>query len=455
MEKIYDLTDTRYFENNDFEKFEYKEIECENLSNVEDENATYKFNIKGENDNIFYSGGYINLQLKITDKNGAPIGNRKATFVNGGGLFKSKKLQIGAITIETNNESCSVLDQVIRHIHFTNDYSKSEAQNMFFYSDTADTMDLNKLKYDGTLTDTTKMTEFHNNLKINENYNKGFYKRYNLTKNSQSVYIMIPLKYMFDFFNEYRKALTGFHTRMEFTRNTNKDMIITDDINADFKAIVEKISLSLPYVQFKNKANLKSVELKVLNSYIDIYWDHYRIEKSGVNLKVKYGSYKLSTEWDEVSAMYIIPQYIDRNDDYTKNNLIFDNLGMIEYWITANGQDYPEYHYKVNFPNKDYNNAYTALLKEGYNANNTETGCMIGYEEFGKIYPFLCINLSAHKNFTSVGPRELIFHWKLEKNTQKDYMFYFILKERNKCYLNMYQNEFTFIEKKDSSKFIH
>ncbi|GIX80294.1 uncharacterized protein CDAR_394051 [Caerostris darwini] len=142
---------------------------------------------------IPHGGGYINLQLKITDKNGAPTGNRKATFVNGGGLFKSKKLQIGAVTIETHNESCSVLDQVIRHIHFTNDYSKSETQNMFFYSDTADTMDINKLKYDG----------------------------------------------------------------------------------------------------------------------------------------------------------------------------------MIEYWITANGQDYPEYHYKVNFPNKDYNNAYTALLKEGYNGKQT------------------------------------------------------------------------------------
>ncbi|GIY32772.1 uncharacterized protein CEXT_484971 [Caerostris extrusa] len=36
---------------------------------------------------IPHGGGNINLQLKITDKNGAPIGNRKATFVNGGAYY--------------------------------------------------------------------------------------------------------------------------------------------------------------------------------------------------------------------------------------------------------------------------------------------------------------------------------------------------------------------------------
>ncbi|KAF8766573.1 hypothetical protein HNY73_019622 [Argiope bruennichi] len=88
MEKIYDLTDTHYFQNNDLEQFEYQEKECENPSYAYDENATYKFSIRGENDNIFYSGAYIHLEMKITDKNDLNIGNRKATFENGGGFFK-------------------------------------------------------------------------------------------------------------------------------------------------------------------------------------------------------------------------------------------------------------------------------------------------------------------------------------------------------------------------------
>ncbi|GBN04837.1 hypothetical protein AVEN_1921-1 [Araneus ventricosus] len=142
---------------------------------------------------------------------------------------------------------------------------------------------------------------------------------------------------------------------MEFERNHSKNMIITNEVNPDFRVEVEDISLLLPYVQFRNDARIRFEELKALNSYINIYWDHFRIDVTNTQLKVSNGSCPISTQWDEVSAVYIIPQYFDRDDDYEKNNLIFDNLDIIEYWITVNGQDYPEKHYKVDFPKKAYN----------------------------------------------------------------------------------------------------
>ncbi|GBN31784.1 hypothetical protein AVEN_61648-1 [Araneus ventricosus] len=142
---------------------------------------------------------------------------------------------------------------------------------------------------------------------------------------------------------------------MEFQRNRSKNMLITDELNPDFRVEVENISLFLPNVQFRNDARIRFEELKTLNSYIDIYWDHFRIDVTNTQLKVSNGSCPIPTESDEVSAVYIIRQYFDRAEDYKKNNLIFDNLDIIEYWITVNGQDYPEKHYKVDFPKKDYN----------------------------------------------------------------------------------------------------
>ncbi|GBO10194.1 hypothetical protein AVEN_183307-1 [Araneus ventricosus] len=449
MEKIYDLRETHYFQNDTIEKFEYIEIECENKSDIHKEEATYNFNIRGEDDNIFYSDGYLHQQLKITDSKGESIANKKVSLVNGGGLIKSKKLKIGSTVIESNTGYCEILDQVIRQINFTPEYTKSEGKNMLFIPDTYDTVDINKFRYEGVLIETTKITDFFNNLKINEKYNKGFDKRYYFTKNSQTVHIWIPLKYIFDFFNEYRKVLSGFHVRMEFERNHSKNMLITNEVNPDFRVEVENISLLLPYVQFRNDARIRFEELKTLKSYIDIYWDHFRINVTNTQLKVSNGSWPIPTEWDEVSAVYIVPQYLERADDYKKNNLIFDNLNIIEYWITVNGQDYPEKHYKVDFPKKAYNHSYTAVLKAGNNGFTSETGSNISYEAFGELYPILCIDLSAHKNLAFLNKRILYFNWKLQSNTQKDYRFYVILKERNKCYLNMYKNEFTFAKKDD------
>ncbi|GBN00753.1 hypothetical protein AVEN_208741-1 [Araneus ventricosus] len=215
---------------------------------------------------------------------------------------------------------------------------------------------------------------------------------------------------------------------MEFQRNNSKNMLITDEVNPDFRVEVENISLFLPYVQFRNDARIRFEELKTLNSYIDIYWDHFRIDVTNTQLKVSNGLCPIPTESDEVSAVYIVPQYFDRADDYEKNNLIFDNLNIIEYWITVNGQDYPEKHYKVDFAKKDYNHPYTAVLKAGENGFTSETEGMISYEGFGELYPILCIDLSAHKNLAFLDKRTLYFNWKLRNNTQKDYRFYVILK---------------------------
>jgi len=435
MENIYDLTATDYYYNNDIEKYEFLEIRERGNKNSS-ENATYHFYIEDTDALIFYSGGYLLQKLKIVKKNNHSIADENVTLVNGGGLIKSKKLKIGNTEIESNTEYSSLMDQALRLINFTPDYSTSEATNMLFYVDKSDTADKQILKYDGTLQDTTKITDFYKNFQINKNYNEGFAERWLLTKDSNTVFIWTPLKHIFNFLNEYKKVISGFKVYFDFQRNNNEDMLYTDVQNPNYKVEVEDFTLWLPYVEFKNNAAIKYKE-SLMSAKPEINWNQYRIIRSNIQLKYISGASSIPATTDEVLALYVIPQYFDRTENYSKNNMVFDNLDMTECWLTVNGQTVPQVHYMMDFTNKDYNRIYNALLEAGLNNLNSETGCMVNYLNFGKLYPIICFNLSYHKNYTSLNNLHIEFNWKLRNNTQKDYVFYFILKERKRCLIDM------------------
>lgn len=446
MEKIYDLKDNSYFYNNEIESFEYREIKNENRDqNNPHENATYNFFINDTSANILYSDGYLQQELKIVKQNGNVISDENVTLVNGGGLINSNRLIIGNTEIESTINYKAIMNQVLGLIHFTPDYSTSEATNMFFYADTADSADRKNFKYSGTLTDATKLTDFFNNLRLNEGFNEGFSKRCKFTKDSQTVKIWIPLKYIFDFFNEYKKVMTGFQVKIEIQRNDSKNMLYTDIQNPEFKVIVENLSLWLPYVKFKNSAAIKFNELKLSDRPIEINWDHYNIIKSNVFFKNASGSCTIPATSDEVLSLYVIPQYNERNENMNKNNLMFDHLDMMECWLMINNVKVPTVSYTMDFNKNDFNRLYTAMLDAGMNNITAETGCMINYSNFSQ-YPIICFNLANHENYTNLSNLMIEFNWRLRNNTNKDYIFYFILKERNKCFMNMKTKEITMIK---------
>ncbi|GFY57417.1 uncharacterized protein TNIN_444321 [Trichonephila inaurata madagascariensis] len=133
--------------------------------------ATYNFFIQDTNANILYSNGYLQQKLKIVNSDGSSIGGDNVALVNGGELINANRFTLGNTEIESSINYSALMRQVLGLIHFTPDYSTSEATNMLFYIDTSDTADTKPLKYDGTLTDTTKITDFFAKLAINDKYN--------------------------------------------------------------------------------------------------------------------------------------------------------------------------------------------------------------------------------------------------------------------------------------------
>ncbi|GBM90913.1 hypothetical protein AVEN_46396-1 [Araneus ventricosus] len=402
MNKIFELDNTDYYYDDDIESFEYKEVRQENNDNSM-ENATYHFFIQETNVNIFYSNGYLQQKQKVVNDNCTAIADDNVALVNGGGLIHANRFTVGTIEIESNINYSALMPQGLGLMHFTPDYPSSEVTNMLFYMDTSDTTHRKPLKYYGTLLDATKITDFFKNLGTNEKYNQGFTERREFTKDSKTVTIWIPLKHVFDFVREYKKVITGLQVKFEFQRNHSNNMVYTDEQNKDYKVLVEYLSLWLPYVIFKNSAAAKFNELRLSDKNVEINWNQRSIVKSNIFMKNSNDFYTIKATSDEVLSLYVIPQFTDRYENAKQNNMLFDNLDMIEYCLMINNIKVPTVSYMMDFEKGDYNRLYTSLLESGLNTIASETGCMVNYTNFGKLYPIICFNLAHHQNYTCSG----------------------------------------------------
>lgn len=445
MNNIWELKQTSEDVIRDIESFEYREIKETHSTQDTSEDATYNFHILDTNAKILYSKGYIHQELRVVKGNGDSVGEENVTLVNGGGLLRRSIMTVGAYEIDSDVHETSLMLQVMGLINFTPDYTTSEATNMFYYIDTSDSAERGSFKFNGALTDATTITNFFANLRVNDERNEGFTKRWIYTRDSQSVHIFIPLKYIFGFLKDYEKVITGFDVKFQFQRNSHKNMLYTNAQNPNYKVQVKKLSLWLPYVKFNSSVDGQFTKLILSDQSIDLNWRQPRVVKSNI-LENSSGSCNIPATTDEVMSLYVVPQYDERNENFSQNNMLFDNLDMIDCWLMVNNVRVPNINYTMDFEKKDYSRLYAALLDAGLNNLTSETGCLINYETFRSLYPIICFNLSFHEPYVNVSNLMIEFHWRLKSSPQnKKYVFYFVLIERKRCKLNMAEKKITML----------
>ncbi|GBN18456.1 hypothetical protein AVEN_78480-1 [Araneus ventricosus] len=150
MNKIFELDNTDYYHDDDIESFEYREVRHENSDNSM-ENATYHFFIQDTNANTLYSNGYLQQKLKIVFEIHTAKADDNVALMNRGGLINANRFTLGNTEIESNINFSALMRQVLGLMHFTPDYSSSEATNMLLYIDTSDTADRKAFKHNGAL----------------------------------------------------------------------------------------------------------------------------------------------------------------------------------------------------------------------------------------------------------------------------------------------------------------
>lgn len=443
MENIWDLKSIPDYYSNKIAKYEYKEYKEDSVNVKESDN--YKFTITDVNSPILYSNGYIYLESKITKNDGSSIGTDNVTFVNGGNLFKEAKLKIVKTSVDSNDEGASLLHHINGLINFTKDYSNSEATNMLYYIDTSESPNKNKIIINNPDGDVKKGSDIQ--LKENASYNKGFRQRWILTKNSNIIKFWIPLRQLFGFFNDFRKLIFGVPVIFEFRRNSSNDMLYTDTLNPNYKIIISAFTLWLPIVELYPSIDAEFKSMALNSKPIEITWCSAVIIKGNTET-TKGGSCHIRTTSDEVLSVSVIPQYIEKENNQNQNNMIFDNLDLIKCHMTCNNNQIPLEQYEMSFKDGelDYNRCYSELLAAGLNTHNTESGCLISYENYGRLYPIIHFNLSNHPEYVNIANLRLEFKWELRTIPNKPYRFYFIVNEKRRGLLDMGKNKFDSLE---------
>ena len=110
--------------------------------------------------------------------------------------------------------------------------------------------------------------------------------------------------------------------------------------------------------------------------------------------------------------------------------MIFDNLDITECWYTINGIPKPSEHYMMNFSDGEWNRLFEKLLKKLIVNKNSETIPLCDYLKFAKLYPIIAFDLSNHENYISLNYLRITFQYKLKNQTNRDYVFYFIMEVR-------------------------
>ena len=439
MDNVWDLENYFYHHEDNIESKELIDFKLPNID-LNKANQKYEFHIHDSNSRILLSDSYVHLKWRILKKDGNSIGNDNVTAVCGLNPFKSKKLTINGTSIEHVSDDLHIIQHLLRLGEYTPEYLSSQATELFIFLDSNDTTDRKKfiVGNDGTITPQTPITQITDKLKVieNEDYNEGFDKRYELTKDSKYNTIWIPLRQIFDFVKNYPKVLPGHEIKIEFERNSDENMLYTDVANPNYKVEFVELSLKLAHIKLKNSGRVNFDKLVASGKNIDIYWNNYDIYRINQIDKHNRGSYNIPASTDEILKLYVIPQYTDRTDNIKSNNMIFDNLDMIECWYSINGIPKLAEHYMMDFNNKEWNRLYEAFLEVTTN-KSTETAPLLDYFKFGELYPIICFDLSKHEDYISVGSLTVSFNYRLRNDTNKAYVLYIITEVRKRSTINI------------------
>jgi hypothetical protein len=431
---------SKTFNEEDIKKYEYNyyyENQGDNITN----NGPFRFNLVDVNQSLHLHNAQLEIQLLIKNGNNKLTNNDKVSFVNTGNLFSEFKLEINKTLIE-RIEFPDFLRHILGLIRFNKSYVKGEGLSSLFYPDTSE--DISKPIYynsniDPALDTPANIKNVIGRLDFNKKYNKGFEERCSLTSEGESITIRIPLKYYSGFIYQHKEIFRGCQIYFEFSRNKDNEMLYTNVKNNPFNVTFEKMKLFIPNVELH--PDKEGEMLSSITNDLKLFWTSGNVSVSN-EFESMSGSVKVINSSYEISQILVIPQYSERLNDQSKNNMIFDNLNLRSCYLKIANVQHPSIHYEVNFSSpKNWLTYYNELLRAGGKTDYSD-GPLISYKNYDKLYPIIAFNLGAHEKYTSISSLDIIFNFNLAVAPTKKFKFYFIIIDKREGSCNFKNQNF-------------
>jgi hypothetical protein len=462
---------------NDTEEYEYTEF-LEAQGGGEDlganQNIFRMYNRDVDPYYLFHKGfirirGYISLNTTPeTFGLGAPTNfygedRDKAALCNLGQfrLFSKAELKIESTMItKVDNPGMVALTKLLTRL--CNDNLDSQGGLFFFYKDTG-TGAANVYKYGnrtvaataiGDINFTTAL-EAGKSLQIYDNpeFNDGFLKRWKLCRNQTDnalkyVELVIPLSYLFDFYDSCRFPFRGIKHEITLYKDANPNNYIHRSTAAEHKFNLKKMSMWVPRLK-PSLTRMAELDAKLASGATQtIAWkdsDFYQSPQISANTTTF--NWRVTAMQSRPSTVYVFYQHGIRTDgDQLQNKMIFDTMNLRTLEVRVNGHIFPTETLILKqgaTAEPDYMRAYLMLLESQNKMLVDDTGMLISYQEFNKIYNMFVFDLTKMERrvYESISASEIEIRWTLDGNAANPYYCFTVIESDKRATLQGSNNK--------------
>ena len=255
-------------------------------------------------------------------------------------LFKRIRYDLSGQEIE-NIEHPGQVTKMLGLLNYPDDFSKSKGLNQLWYKDT------------------TINAEKDN---IGWNVRRQYIIRNADPKGSFSF--KVPLKYIFEFCEDYDKVVYGLKHNLTLTRNDDNDAIFRAAYNAAGGAVavgkirLDKVSWFMPHVTPADKDKMELYKIIERKEKLPVGYRMIQCDSASIPQATSF-SWRLSVKSSpEVPRFIIVSFQTAKNGNQEANPSIFDNVNVSNIYVMLNSMRYPTTDYNISFLAQKFSRVY-------------------------------------------------------------------------------------------------
>ena len=209
----------------------------------------------------------------------------------------------------------------------------------------------------------------------------------NNNNNTKDVEMMVPLKYLSNFWRTLEMSLIN--CEVELILTWSKNCVITDSTGEGKLKIIEA-KLYIPAVTLSTEDNAKLLQQLKSNFKRKISWNKY---ESSVKTfaQNRYLNYLINPSFQGVNRLFVL-SFENEDDRISHSTYYLPKVEIKDYNIMIDGRNF--FDQPINSMNKTYENIRKIATGKG---DDYTTGCLLDYPYFKENYKMIAIDLSKQQ----------------------------------------------------------
>ena len=248
----------------------------------------------------------------------------------------------------------------------------------------------------------------------------------------RSVKVVVPLKYLSNFFRSLKMALINCKIKLNLT--WKKECVLSTDAgNVVF--IINDTKMYVPVVTLSKEDNKDFIEQQNKGFLKSIYWNEYKTKEINENADANVFKYiNLDPSFQGVNRLFIM-EYSRVNNQPTRNGqqkYYLPRIDLEKYNVIIDGRNF--YDNPIESDIEKYRELKKVLIGKG---EDYTTGSLLDFNYFDKHYKLVAVDLSKQKELDA-DPRaiqQIEFKYMLGTNST----IYWILEKSKETILEFYK----------------